>query len=110
MGYLYGCVGGWLYMFCFNVKIGENFYVMLVKIVIMLYYDMVNFVKCVKVFGYYMWGYNDEVCLLILIYVVFNQINVFKEFVLVFEVNYLIIFEQIEVVVKWIGGFLKLVK
>lgn len=43
------------------------------------YFDVVNFVRFIKVLGWYSWGYNDNVCPLTSMHAAYNVINAQKE-------------------------------
>lgn len=49
------------------------------------YYDTVNFARRLKAPGYYIWGYNDDVCPPTSVYAAYNQIKAPKELGLMLE-------------------------
>ncbi|HEY5551601.1 MAG TPA: acetylxylan esterase [Opitutaceae bacterium] len=59
---LHGRAGGWPHMFQPNADGSPSRHATPAKILTTSYYDTVNFARCVKVPGFYIWGYNDEAC------------------------------------------------
>jgi cephalosporin-C deacetylase-like acetyl esterase len=103
-GYLKGRAGGWPHMFRSDkdptLRLKE-------KIDTSAYYDVVNFARRVRVPGYYSWGYNDETCPPTSMYSVFNVIPGRKELLLALETGHGTVPEQVELMNRWIEGFLK---
>lgn len=103
-GYLKGRAGGWPHMFRSEkdptLRLRE-------KIETSGYYDVVNFARRVRVPGYYSWGYNDETCPPTSMYSAYNVIPGRKELLLALETGHGTVPEQVELVNRWIEGFLR---
>lgn len=73
-GFYHGRAGGWPKIFKDKeeVAVAE-------KVRVSEYYDVVNFARCVRVPGFYLWGYNDQVCCPTSVYSAYNVITAQKE-------------------------------
>jgi len=66
------------------------------------YYDTVNFARRVRVPGYYLWGYNDEVCTPSSLYAAFNVIAAPKTLALMLEQGHAYPPEQWDALQRWL--------
>lgn len=106
-GPLFGRAGGWPHPFR-NVKEGKLSAAEQSKCEALRYYDSVNFARRVRVPGFYIWGYNDEVCPPTSCHAAFNTIQAPKELALTLEHAHSYTQEQYDVITSWIANFLKL--
>lgn len=67
------------------------------------YYDTVNFARRVRVPGFYLWGYNDEICAPSSLYAAFNVIPAPKTLELMLEQGHSYPPEQWEAMQRWLA-------
>jgi len=72
------------------------------------YYDTVNFARRLRAPGFYLWGYNDEVCPPTSTFAAYNVITAPKELEVMLEVGHATIPEQVEATNGWIAKSLNL--
>lgn len=70
------------------------------------YYDTVNFARRVRVPGFYLWGYNDEICAPSSLYAAFNVIRAPKTLELMLEQGHSYPPEQWEAMQRWLAQHL----
>ncbi|MBO7259797.1 MAG: acetylxylan esterase, partial [Paludibacteraceae bacterium] len=73
-GFYHGRAGGWPKIFKDKEEVA-----LAEKVRVSEYYDVVNFARCVRVPGFYLWGYNDQVCCPTSVYSAYNVITAPKE-------------------------------
>ena len=73
-GFYHGRAGGWPKIFKDKEEVA-----LAEKVHVSEYYDVVNFARCVRVPGFYLWGYNDQVCCPTSVYSAYNVITAPKE-------------------------------
>ncbi len=78
------------------------------KIATSAYYDTVNFAKRLKVPGFYIWGFNDEVCPPTASFAAFNLVTAPKTLVVEPEQFHSYPPEQGEAISAWVGATLNL--
>ncbi|MBL9205111.1 MAG: acetylxylan esterase, partial [Opitutaceae bacterium] len=71
-------------------------------------YDTVNFARRLKVPGFYIWGYNDDVCPPTSTHAAYNVITAPKELALEFEQTHSYPPEQNDAINAWVVRFLGL--
>ena len=72
------------------------------KIATATYYDTVNFARRLKVPGFYIWGYNDEVCPPTSTFAAYNVVSAPKELAVEFEQGHSYPPEQNEAIGVWV--------
>ena len=68
---------------------------------------MVNFARCLKVTGYYSWGFNDETCPPTSMFAAYNVINAPKDLFLARDTGHWTYPEQGEKMTNWLIEKLK---
>jgi cephalosporin-C deacetylase len=102
-GYLHGRAGGWPHMF--RATDGPTMHRDDPKKVATTgYYDVVNFARRVRVPGFYLWGYNDEVCPPTSMYAAYNVITAPKQLQLAYDKGHSTAQEQVDDVHDWLVG------
>jgi cephalosporin-C deacetylase len=105
---LHGRAGGWPHPFKPNDDGTPSIHATPAKITTAQYYDSVNFARRVKVPGFYIWGYNDEVCPPTSTYAAFNVITAPKTLAIQPEQGHTYPAEQWEAINRWVVSVLKL--
>ena len=72
------------------------------KIATTRYYDVVNFARRVTATGFYLWGYNDEVCPPTSMYAAYNVITAPKRLQLAYDKGHSTAQEQVDDVNDWL--------
>lgn len=72
------------------------------KLAVSGYYDTVNFARRVRAPGFYIWGYNDDVCPPTSIYAAYNVITAPKTLALTLEMAHTYSTEQYDAITAWI--------
>jgi cephalosporin-C deacetylase-like acetyl esterase len=101
-GYLHGRAGGWPHMF--RATEGPNVHREDAKVATTRYYDVVNFARRVTAPGFYLWGYNDEVCPPTSMYAAYNVITAPKRLQLAYDKGHSTAQEQVDDANDWIVG------
>jgi len=99
-GYLHGRAGGWPHMF--RATEGPNVHREEAKVATTRYYDVVNFARRVTAPGFYLWGYNDEVCPPTSMYAAYNVISAAKRLQLSYDKGHATAQEQVDDANDWI--------
>jgi cephalosporin-C deacetylase-like acetyl esterase len=99
-GYLHGRAGGWPHMF--RATEGPNVHRDDAKIATTRYFDVVNFARRVTAPGFYLWGYNDEVCPPTSMYAAYNVITAPKRLQLSYDKGHSTTQEQVDDANDWI--------
>ena len=99
-GYLHGRAGGWPHMF--RATEGPNVHRDEAKIATTQYYDVVNFARRVTAPGFYLWGFNDEVCPPTSMYAAYNVITAPKRLQLAYDKGHATSQEQVDDANDWI--------
>jgi cephalosporin-C deacetylase-like acetyl esterase len=100
---LHGRAGGWPHPFQSDPATGTpSVQATPAKITTATYYDTVNFARRLKVPGFYIWGYNDDVCPPTSTYAAFNVISAPKELGLSLELGHSYTPEQSEATNAWV--------
>jgi cephalosporin-C deacetylase len=105
---LHGRAGGWPHPFKPNDDGSPSLHATPAKIATATYYDSVNFARRIKVPGFYIWGYNDEVCPPTSTYAAFNVIKAPKTLAIQPEQGHTYPAEQWEAINRWVVSILKL--
>ena len=103
-GYLHGRAGGWPHYFDKNNVQANN---TKEKLNTVGYYDVVNFARRVKVPGYYMWGYNDEICPPTSMFAAYNVLTAPKELKLYYDTGHWTYADENTVMANWLAEKLK---
>ena len=77
------------------------------KVSVSEYYDVVNFARSLQVPGFYLWGYNDQVCCPTSVYAAYNVISAPKESYLFLDGAHWMHPQHREMQALWIIDFLK---
>lgn len=101
-GELHGRAGGWPHPFQNKVNATPA------KIATTAYYDTVNFARRVKAPGFYIWGYNDDVCPPTSTHAAYNVITAPKTLALTLEMGHTYSSEQYDAITAWIVRMLGL--
>ena len=102
-GELHGRAGGWPHPFQPDPATGKpSAQTTPAKITTATYYDTVNFARRLKVPGFYIWGYNDDVCPPTSTYAAFNVISAPKTLGLSLELGHSYTPEQFEATNAWV--------
>lgn len=100
-GYLHGRAGGWPHMF--RATEGPNVHRDdPKKVATTSYYDVVNFARRVKAPGFYLWGFNDEVCPPTSMYAAYNVITAPKQLQLAYDKGHSTAQEQVDDTHDWL--------
>lgn len=99
---LHGRAGGWPHPFKPNDDGSPSKLATPAKIETVGYYDAVNFARRLKVPGFYIWGYNDEVCPPTSTFAMYNILTAPKELALDLEQGHAYPPEQYRATVTWI--------
>jgi cephalosporin-C deacetylase-like acetyl esterase len=99
-GYLHGRAGGWPHMF--RATEGPNVHREEAKVATSRYYDVVNFARRVTAPGFYLWGYNDEVCPPTSMYAAYNVITAPKRLQLSYDKGHATAQEQVDDANDWL--------
>lgn len=106
---LHGRAGGWPHPFMPDAATGKpSLQATPAKISTATYYDTVNFALRLKVPGYYIWGYNDEVCPPTSTFAAYNAITAPKRLAVEFEQGHSYPPEQSAAVDGWARELLKM--
>jgi cephalosporin-C deacetylase-like acetyl esterase len=106
---LQGRAGGWPHPFMPDKVTGKpSLQATPAKIETATYYDTVNFARRLKVPGFYIWGYNDEVCPPTSTYAAYNVITAPKKLAVEFEQGHSYPPEQGAAINDWVVKFLGL--
>jgi cephalosporin-C deacetylase-like acetyl esterase len=108
---LHGRAGGWPHPFMADPVTGRpSPQATPAKIATATYYDTVNFARRLKVPGFYIWGYNDEVCPPTSTFAAYNVITAPKKLAVELEQGHSYPPEQGAILSDWLGEFLGLKK
>jgi cephalosporin-C deacetylase len=107
-GELHGRAGGWPHPFQPDGAGKPSLHATPAKIATATYYDTVNFARRLKVPGYYIWGYNDDVCPPTSTFAAYNVITAPKELALTLEMAHNYTTEQYDAITSWAVRFLDL--
>ncbi len=99
-GYLHGRAGGWPHMF--RATDGPNVHREDSKVATTRYYDVVNFARRVTAPGFYLWGFNDEVCPPTSMYAAYSVITAPKRLQLAYDKGHATAQEQVDDANDWI--------
>ena len=99
---LHGRAGGWPHPFMPDANGRPSAQATPAKIATATYYDTVNFARRLKVPGFYMWGYNDEMCPPTSTFAAYNAITAPKQLAVEFEQGHSYPPEQGETIEAWI--------
>jgi cephalosporin-C deacetylase-like acetyl esterase len=100
---LHGRAGGWPHPFQPDPTSGKpSAQTTPAKVSTATYYDTVNFARRLKVPGFYIWGYNDDVCPPTSTYAAFNVITAPKELGLSLELGHSYTPEQSDATNAWV--------
>ncbi len=100
---LHGRAGGWPHPFMPDAVTGKpSPHATPAKIETATYYDTVNFARRLKVPGFYIWGYNDDVCPPTSTFAAYNVITAPKELAVEFEQAHSYPLEQSEAINAWV--------
>lgn len=106
---LHGRAGGWPHPFMSDPVTGQpSLQGTPAKIATATYYDTVNFARRLKVPGFYLWGYNDEVCPPTSTFAAYNVITAPKQLAVEFEQGHSYPPEQGAAINDWAIKFLGL--
>lgn len=105
---LHGRAGGWPHPFKPAADGSPSFHATPAKIATSAYYDAVNFARRLKVPGFYIWGYNDDVCPPTSTHAAFNAITAPKVLAVEFEQAHSYPPEQHEAITRWVATQLRL--
>jgi cephalosporin-C deacetylase len=106
---LHGRAGGWPHPFMPDPVTGKpSLHSTPAKIETATYYDTVNFARRLKVPGFYIWGYNDEVCPPTSTFAAYNSITAPKTLAVEFEQGHSYPPEQGAAINDWAVKFLGL--
>lgn len=105
---LHGRAGGWPHPFKPNDDGSPSFHATPAKIATAAYYDSVNFARRIKAPGFYIWGYNDEVCPPTSTFAAYNVITAPKTLAIQPEQAHTYPAEQGEAIKRWVLSILKL--
>jgi cephalosporin-C deacetylase len=100
-GPLHNRAGGWPHMFRQWEPGKPSANATPAKIATTTYYDTVNFARRLKVRGFYIWGYNDEVCPPTSTFAAYNTITAPKQLAVEFEQAHTYPAEQTAAVDAW---------
>ena len=101
-GFYHGRVGGWPKIFKDKKEPALT-----EKVSVSEYYDVVNFARSLQVPGFYLWGYNDQVCCPTSVYAAYNVISAPKESYLFLDGAHWMHPQHREMQALWIIDFLK---
>jgi cephalosporin-C deacetylase len=104
---LHGRAGGWPHPFMARDGVPSK-HITPAKLETASTYDTVNFARRLKVPGFYIWGYNDDVCPPTSTHAAYNVISAPKELALEFEQTHSYPPEQHEAINAWVVRFLGL--
>lgn len=107
-GDLHDRPGGWPRPFKPNADGTPSIHNTPAKIAVSGYYDTVNFARRVRAPGYYIWGYNDDVCAPTSIHAAYNTITAPKTLALTLEMAHTYSPEQHDAITAWIVNTLNL--
>lgn len=99
---LHGRAGGWPHPFKPNEDGTPSSHATPAKIATSAYYDSVNFARRIKVPGFYIWGYNDDVCPPTSTYAAYNVITAPKTLAIEPEQSHSYPSEQWEAINRWV--------
>ncbi len=102
IGELHGRAGGWPHPFKPNDDGTPSRLATPAKIATIGYYDAVNFARRLKVPGFYIWGYNDEVCPPTSTFALYNIVTAPKRLAVDLEQGHAYPPEQYRATVTWI--------
>lgn len=105
---LHGRAGGWPHPFKPNDDGTPSLHATPAKIATTGYYDTVNFARRLKVPGFYIWGYNDEVCPPTSTFAAYNVITAPKTLAVEPEQAHTYPPEQWEAINRWLVQTLRL--
>ncbi|MES1167821.1 MAG: acetylxylan esterase, partial [Oleiharenicola lentus] len=105
---LHGRAGGFPHPFRPNGDGTPSIHTTPVKIANSAYYDTVNFARRLKVPGFYIWGYNDEVCPPTSTFAAYNVITAPKTLAVEPEQGHSYPPEQGSAINAWVGSTLNL--
>lgn len=106
---LHGRAGGWPHPFKPDPATGQpSLQASPAKIATASYYDTVNFARRLKVPGFYLWGYNDDVCPPTSTFSAYNVITAPKQLAVEFEQGHSYPPEQGSAINDWVVKFLGL--
>jgi cephalosporin-C deacetylase len=105
---LHGRAGGWPHPFKPNDDGTPSMHATPAKIATSAYYDSVNFARRIKVPGFYIWGFNDEVCPPTSTFAAYNVITAPKTLALQPEQAHTYPVEQWEAINRWVVSTLNL--
>lgn len=101
-GPLHDRAGGWPHAFARDNATGKpSVHATPAKIATATYYDTVNFARRLKVPGFYIWGYNDDVCPPTSTFAAYNVITAPKQLAVEFEQAHTYPAEQNAAVEAW---------
>ena len=101
-GFYHGRVGGWPKIFK-----DKNEVALKEKVGVSEYFDVVNFARCLRVPGFYLWGYNDQVCCPTSVYSAYNVITAPKQSYLFLDAAHWMYPEHREMQALWLIDHLK---
>ncbi|HEX2854373.1 MAG TPA: acetylxylan esterase [Opitutaceae bacterium] len=102
-GPLHNRAGGWPHVFRPDPATGQpSVHTTPAKIATATYYDTVNFARRLKVPGFYIWGYNDDVCPPTSTFAAYNVITAPKQLAVEFEQAHTYPVEQSAAVDAWV--------
>lgn len=101
-GDLHGRAGGWPWPFKSWEAGKPSPQATPAKIATTGYYDTVNFARRVKAPGFYIWGYNDDVCPPTSVWAAFNTVTAPKQFAVTLELSHSYTPEQGEAINTWV--------
>jgi cephalosporin-C deacetylase-like acetyl esterase len=99
---LHGRAGGWPHPFKPNDDGSPSFHATPAKIATASYYDSVNFARRIRAPGFYLWGFNDEVCPPTSTYAAYNVITAPKTLTIEPEQGHTYPPEQGEAINNWV--------
>jgi cephalosporin-C deacetylase len=105
---LHGRAGGWPHPFKPNDDGSPSFHATPAKIATAAYYDSVNFARRIKAPGFYIWGFNDEVCPPTSTFAAYNTIRAAKTLAIQPEQAHTYPVEQWEAINRWVVSTLNL--
>ena len=105
---LHGRAGGWPHPFRPGEDGTPSVHATPAKIATSAYYDAVNFARRIKVPGFYIWGFNDEVCPPTSTFAAYNVITAPKTLAVQPEQAHTYPVEQGEAVNRWVLSTLNL--
>ena len=102
LGDMRGRAGGWPHPFKPNDDGSPSPHVTEAKIKAAGYYDAVNFARRLKVPGFYIWGYNDEVCPPTSTFAMYNVVTAPKQLAVELEQGHAYPPEQWRAINTWL--------